>query len=172
MESKYYGVPLLGIPAFGDQPANVQMAAEEGWAIQLDWATITEEKVSEAVKSILNNNRWVLDLFWKNCKIINLKLFFSFSEKVTTLSNVYRDRPIGPLKTAVYWLEYVIRHKGAPHMRSPAANQNFMQKTSLDVIIILLGVFYGFLLIIKNLFRLVKRLFSLRMKGANTKKLN
>lgn len=57
-------------------------------------------------------------------------------------------------------------------MRSPAANQNFMQKTSLDVIIILLGVFYGFMLIIKNLFRLVKRLFSLRMKGANTKKLN
>lgn len=57
MESRYYGVPLLGIPAFGDQPANVQMAAEEGWAIQLDWATITEEKVSEAVKSILNNNR-------------------------------------------------------------------------------------------------------------------
>lgn len=40
-----------------------------------------------------------------------------------TLSEQYRDRPMAPLDTAVYWTEYVIRHKGARHLRSAGKGQ-------------------------------------------------
>lgn len=38
-----------------------------------------------------------------------------------------------PLETAVYWVEYVARHKGAPHLRSAGQDLNFFQYHSLDV---------------------------------------
>lgn len=68
-------------------------------------------------------------------------------------STVYRDRPLGPMKTAIYWVEYVIRHKGASHMRSPAAEMNFLQRNSLDVIAFLCFVVYIVVLFVKHLFR-------------------
>lgn len=49
------------------------------------------------------------------------------------------------LETAVFWVEYVIRHKGAPHMHYPGANLNFLQKNSLDTVAVLFAVIYVFL---------------------------
>lgn len=37
-------------------------------------------------------------------------------------------------ETAVFWIEYVIRHYGAPHLQTQAKFQNFWQRNSLDVI--------------------------------------
>lgn len=42
-----------------------------------------------------------------------------------------------PLETAVYWCEYVIRHRGAPQLRSAAMNLNFVQYHNLDVFLII-----------------------------------
>lgn len=36
------------------------------------------------------------------------------------LSSLHKDRPIEPLDLAVFWVEYVMRHKGAPHLRLAA----------------------------------------------------
>ncbi|PSN48144.1 UDP-glucuronosyltransferase 1-7 [Blattella germanica] len=41
------------------------------------------------------------------------------------------------METAVFWTEYVIRHKGAPHMRSAAINLTWYQYYLLDVIAVL-----------------------------------
>lgn len=57
MESKYYGVPVLGIPLFGDQAGNVKMAIGEGWALGLDISELTEEKLLDHLNVILNNSR-------------------------------------------------------------------------------------------------------------------
>ena len=47
-----------------------------------------------------------------------------YTEVVQHRSNLMKDRPM-PLKDVVsYWTEYVIRHKGAPHMRSPVLDMN------------------------------------------------
>ena len=47
---------------------------------------------------------------------------------------MFRDRPLSPKDTAVYWTEYVINHRGAKHMQYKAIHQNFLQRNSLDVI--------------------------------------
>lgn len=38
------------------------------------------------------------------------------------------------MDTAIFWTEYVIRHKGAPQLRSAAADLNFFQYLLLDVL--------------------------------------
>lgn len=61
-----------------------------------------------------------------------------FKEKATYLSKIFRDQLGSPLEKAVFWTEYVLRHKGAPHLRSAARHLNFFQYHSLDVIAFLL----------------------------------
>jgi glucuronosyltransferase len=48
-----------------------------------------------------------------------------------------RDQPLTPLEQAVYWTEYVIRHKGAPHLRSAVLDLAWYQYFLLDVIAVL-----------------------------------
>ena len=57
------------------------------------------------------------------------------------LSSILLDQPLTPLEQAVYWTEYVIRHKGAPHLRSAVLDLAWYQYFLLDVTSVLaLGV--------------------------------
>lgn len=112
-EAKYHGVPILGMPFFADQPANLKAIVAEGWALELPFDQITEATLTEALNEILTN------------KI--------YAENVKEISLLYRDRPLSALDTAVYWVEYVLRHNGARHLKSEAVHLNFIQKSSLDV---------------------------------------
>ena len=60
------------------------------------------------------------------------------------------------METAVYWTEYVIRHRGAKHMRYPAADLNFFQYYSLDVFAFLILIPYLLFKILAFSVRLVK----------------
>lgn len=63
-----------------------------------------------------------------------------YAQKAKQLSQLVRDVPKTPLDTAVYWTEYVIRHKGAPHLYSGARDLNFFQYYLLDVTAVILVV--------------------------------
>ena len=54
-----------------------------------------------------------------------------------------RDRPLKPVDSALYWIEYVIRHQGAPHLRYPGADLNWFQRNLFDVVafVILFSIF-------------------------------
>lgn len=57
---------------------------------------------------------------------------------------------MSPADTVVYWTEYVIRHKGAPHLRSQAFNLTWYQYYLLDVIgVVLLTVLTALYVIYK-----------------------
>lgn len=45
-------------------------------------------------------------------------------------------------ETAAYWVEYVIRHRGAPHLRYPGADLGFWQYNSVDVVLFLIAIVY------------------------------
>jgi glucuronosyltransferase len=64
-------------------------------------------------------------------------LCYSYRENIQRLSRIYRDQPLTPLEQAVFWTEYVIRHKGAPHMRSAVLDLSWYQYFLLDVITVL-----------------------------------
>ena len=57
MEAVYSGVPLAAIPLFGDQFHNVKNYEDEGFAVKVDYTTITKEKVLNALREVLENPR-------------------------------------------------------------------------------------------------------------------
>jgi glucuronosyltransferase len=76
------------------------------------------------------------------------------------VSRAFRDRPITPLNTAIFWTEYVIRHRGAPHMRSAALELSWYQYLLLDVIAVLFVIAAAILI---TLYVVFKRLLLLVM---------
>ena len=56
-EAVYHGVVLLGLPVFGDQPLNMKKAEKDGYAIQLEWSTLTEDLFYDTIQRILNDSR-------------------------------------------------------------------------------------------------------------------
>ncbi|GFG31351.1 hypothetical protein Cfor_12920 [Coptotermes formosanus] len=107
------GVPIVGIPIHADQRYNLARVVSFGIGIQLDFENITTESVMWALNEVLNNQ--------------------SYRKNVQRISRIYRDQPLTPLQQAVYWTEYVIRHTGAPHLRSAALDLAWYQYFLLDV---------------------------------------
>lgn len=75
-------------------------------------------------------------------------------------SVLIQDNPLPAMDTALYWINYVLRHKGAPHLRSAAQDLKWYQLYLLDVIgflavtslTLILVSFYIIKFVIKSLF--------------------
>ncbi|XP_063243051.1 UDP-glycosyltransferase UGT5-like [Bacillus rossius redtenbacheri] len=118
-ESMYNAVPLVGIPIFADQSLNVHRAADAGYALRLDFDNITEESVYWALNEVIHNQR--------------------YKETAERVSRIFHDQPQTPMQQAVFWVEYVLRHHGARHLRSAALDLAWYQYYLLDVAAVLLA---------------------------------
>ncbi|XP_065219025.1 UDP-glycosyltransferase UGT5-like isoform X28 [Planococcus citri] len=149
-EAVYEGVPVLGIPIFGDQRTNIKSLEANGAGELLDYNEISKEVVLEKIQRLLNDPK--------------------YKENAKLLSDRYRDRPMSPLDTAVYWTEYVIRHKGAPHLRTAAADMPWYQYLLLDVIAFIVAVLVAGLLIIYYTTKFILRAIYGLICGGGAKK--
>lgn len=88
------------------------------------------------------------------------------------VSVVFKDRPMSPMNTAVYWIEYVIRHKGAPELRSAATGLPLYQYLLLDVISVILVFLFAALFILARIFTIFLRIITSnrRQNKCDTKK--
>nr|XP_017825996.1 UDP-glucuronosyltransferase 2B7 isoform X2 [Callithrix jacchus] len=118
-EAIYHGIPMVGIPLFADQPDNIAHMKAKGAAIRLDFNTMSSTDLLNALKTVIN------DPFYK--------------ENTMKLSRIQHDQPVKPLDRAVFWIEFVMRHKGAKHLRVAAHDLTWFQYHSLDVIGFLLA---------------------------------
>jgi len=119
-EAKYHGVPVLAVPIAFDQPRNAARLVRGGYGLSLDWDTLTEASVLEAIHTILDDE--------------------SYAQRLRNVSIALRDQKERPGERAVWWLEYAIRNRGRPHMRYPGARLHFLQYICLDVFAVLLAV--------------------------------
>ncbi|XP_055903464.1 UDP-glucosyltransferase 2-like [Eupeodes corollae] len=119
-EAVYHGKPLLAIPVLMDQFMNVARAVEKGYAIKLSTSQLSSD-----------------DIFKRT--LTELLTDPKYSSKAKQISASYRDQPLEPLEVAIFWVEYVLRHKGAPQLLSTALNLNFFQYHSLDTIAVVYG---------------------------------
>ncbi|XP_075685710.1 UDP-glucuronosyltransferase 1A1-like [Rhinoderma darwinii] len=119
-ESICNAVPMVMLPLFGDQMDNAKRIESRGAGVTLNVLDMTPEDLSNALDLVINNP--------------------SYKENIQRLSTLHLDRPIHPLDLAVYWIEFVMRHKGAPHLRPAAHDLNWIQYHSLDVFGFLLAV--------------------------------
>jgi len=56
-EAIHRGVPLVGIPIYGDQRQNLAKIISSGIGIWLDYENITTESVTWALNEVLDNER-------------------------------------------------------------------------------------------------------------------
>ncbi|XP_012328831.2 UDP-glucuronosyltransferase 2A2 isoform X2 [Aotus nancymaae] len=118
-EAIYHGVPMVGVPMFADQPDNIAHMKAKGAAVEVNLNTMTSVDLLSALRTVINEP--------------------SYKENAMRLSKIHHDQPVKPLDRAVFWIEFVMRHKGAKHLRPAAHNLTWFQYHSFDVI--------GFLLV-------------------------
>uniref|UniRef100_A0AC11B5G2 UDP glucuronosyltransferase 1 family, polypeptide A3 n=1 Tax=Ovis aries TaxID=9940 RepID=A0AC11B5G2_SHEEP len=114
------GVPMVMMPLFGDQMDNAKRMETRGAGITLNVLEMSSGDLENALKAVINEK--------------------SYKENIMRLSRLHKDRPIEPLDLAVFWVEFVMRHKGASHLRPAAHDLTWYQYHSLDVIGFLLAV--------------------------------
>ncbi|KAJ8954681.1 hypothetical protein NQ318_011373 [Aromia moschata] len=93
MEAIHHGVPIVAIPVMSDQKMNAYSSERAGYGVVLPFTELTEGKLDSFLQEVLTNPK--------------------YRELAKHRSLIMKDRQVDPLKNAVYWVEYVIRHNGA-----------------------------------------------------------
>ncbi|XP_046883872.1 UDP-glucuronosyltransferase 1A1-like isoform X1 [Hypomesus transpacificus] len=143
-EALCHGVPMVMLPLGGDQTDNAYRLAARGVGVVLDINEITVESLLQAINEVINTTR--------------------YKDNMMKLSAMHKDRPIDPLDLSVYWTEFVMRHKGAAHLRVAAHDLNWFQYHSLDVIGCLLLVLLAVVMVIMRCIMLCVRRFTSKRK--------
>ncbi|XP_069703750.1 UDP-glycosyltransferase UGT5-like isoform X2 [Periplaneta americana] len=138
-EATHYAVPMIGIPFICDQQHNVRKMVDAGVGLKVDYSTITNDSLVQAINKILHDP--------------------SFRENMKTFSAISKDVPNKPLDRAIWWTEYVIRHNGAKHLRSSSLDLAWYQYFLLDVLAVLLIIVLSIFYLLYKMFRLMRYLF-------------
>uniref|UniRef100_A0A3P8T7B7 Si:ch73-334d15.1 n=1 Tax=Amphiprion percula TaxID=161767 RepID=A0A3P8T7B7_AMPPE len=120
-EAIYHGVPFVGMPLQFDQFENVLRLETRGAAKMVEAVKITHQNFLETLQEVLHSP--------------------SYKDNMKRLSALHRDRPIDPLDAAIHWIEFVIRHKGASHLRTESYKLPWYVYHSVDVLCFFLVVF-------------------------------
>nr|XP_020658445.1 2-hydroxyacylsphingosine 1-beta-galactosyltransferase [Pogona vitticeps]XP_020658446.1 2-hydroxyacylsphingosine 1-beta-galactosyltransferase [Pogona vitticeps]XP_020658447.1 2-hydroxyacylsphingosine 1-beta-galactosyltransferase [Pogona vitticeps]XP_020658448.1 2-hydroxyacylsphingosine 1-beta-galactosyltransferase [Pogona vitticeps]XP_020658449.1 2-hydroxyacylsphingosine 1-beta-galactosyltransferase [Pogona vitticeps]XP_020658450.1 2-hydroxyacylsphingosine 1-beta-galactosyltransferase [Pogon len=119
-ETMYHGVPVVGIPLFGDHYDTMTRVQAKRMGILLNWKTITEDELYNALVKVINDP--------------------SYRKQAQKLSEIHKDQPDHPVNRTVYWINYILRHNGAQHLRAAVYTVSFYQYFLLDIaIVVLLG---------------------------------
>lgn len=146
-EAVYHGVPLIGFGLMFDQHNNLFRMEVRGVAKVLDLVSMNRDTFLQALKEVLYEP--------------------TYTVKMKALSRVHRDTPLKPLDTAVFWIEYVMRHKGAKHLRTESYKLSFIEYHCIDVIVVLLTAAS---LLIVSLFIVMKLLWRCIVSKGKVKK--
>lgn len=97
---------------------------------------------------------------------------FRYNDNMQKLSDAFKDRPMTPQQSVIYWTEYIIRHNGAPHLKISATQLNWFQYLLLDVLsfvtistIFILYLVFRFFKILIHQFYGMKRKFQKNYKN-------
>ncbi|XP_033182687.1 UDP-glucuronosyltransferase 2C1-like [Anabas testudineus] len=128
-EAIYHGVPVLGLPLLFDQFDNLLRLKVRGAARVVEANSLTKEEFLEALKDILETP--------------------SYRKNMQHLSELHHDQPLSPMDTAIFWIEYVIRNRGASHLQSAGFSLPWYSYFCLDVavFIMVIAVFFVWFLV-------------------------
>ncbi len=106
-------VPMVVIPFLGDQDANAKRMVQKGIGKHLELHALTQSVLREAITEMVKP---------------------IYKQNIEKLRELVNDQPMTSREKAVWWTEYVIRHKGAKHLEYPGRTMPFYQRYWLDFI--------------------------------------
>lgn len=106
-----------------------------GCGIQIKFDEIDEDKLTKALSELLNNP--------------------NYTENAKKLSRRFRDRPMTPQESVVFWTEFVARHDGAKFLRAAGNDMSFIQFHLIDVYCVLLSIIVIFLALLRKVIKLL-----------------
>ncbi|XP_022099293.1 UDP-glucuronosyltransferase 2B33-like [Acanthaster planci] len=120
-EAAWYGLPMVGIPLFGDHFDNMERAVSKGMALQLDIVGLTEEVLSQTVDQVIKDPR--------------------FRKRAQHISRILRDQPVIPSEKAAHWIEHVTKY-GGEYLRPRAADLSWIEYHLVDVYAFLVAILF------------------------------
>lgn len=145
LEAIYHGVPMLVVPLFADQKQNGQKALEVGYGEPVDFESFDYGDIVEKVNRIFYEPR--------------------YRETVQRMSAIFKSEREHPLQRAIKSIEYVIKHKGAAHLKTSASNLSWYQLFLLDVLGVCFLALVLTLYIIWRIYSSVKRFINERSRA-------
>lgn len=76
-------------------------------------------------------------------QLLNIKcyrLFFRYKENAMIRSTIVQDRQNTAMESAIYWIEYVLRHNGANHLKPARIELSLFEILGLDILLFLLVI--------------------------------
>uniref|UniRef100_A0A8C3A3L1 UDP-glucuronosyltransferase n=1 Tax=Cyclopterus lumpus TaxID=8103 RepID=A0A8C3A3L1_CYCLU len=125
-EAIYHGVPVLGIPLIFDQYDNMVRLKSRGVAEIVEVTTLDVKSLTSALKNILDQEK-------------------PYKQNMLKLSQLHHDKPMKPKDSAIFWMEFVMRHKGAAHLRTESYKLPWYAYYCLDVMAVFVA--FGVLII-------------------------
>ncbi|KAL1506654.1 hypothetical protein ABEB36_005979 [Hypothenemus hampei] len=142
--------PIIGIPFHSDQTTNVDSCVKYGLGKMINLEELDENILKSYAIEIINDPK--------------------YAENAKKLNQLMKDQPQDGLEKAIWWIEYVSRHKGARHLRSLAVDLPWWQYLLLDVLGFLFGIFIAFILIVYLVFKLLVITFK-KLRSINKNKI-
>ncbi|KAJ8923417.1 hypothetical protein NQ315_001975 [Exocentrus adspersus] len=144
-EAIYSKVPMVVIPFFFDQFKNARLMEikQIGKTIGRK-PSVNKDELKNAIMEVITDPKYI--------------------NSVRRLGRLAKDLPLNGLQKAIWWTEYIIRNKGAKHLRNPAADIPFYQYFLLDVIsflvVVTVGIFIFLYVFVKKSVQVVRGVFS------------
>ncbi|XP_076664397.1 UDP-glycosyltransferase UGT5-like [Andrena cerasifolii] len=153
-ESIEYAVPTIGFPMLFDQYQNVRRLEGVGATRVLSFTGLTKATFKSTILEMIRNP--------------------SYKENIRKFRELLHDMPYHPLDQGIRWLEHVIRHKGAPHLRAKSRDLPLYKVMLLDILAVVLAflvlLFYILFFITRHAYKTVMRYKNANMKVTPLKK--
>ncbi|CAG9805988.1 unnamed protein product [Chironomus riparius] len=140
------GVPVIGVPIYSDQKMNMLQAQQMGIGTVMEYKDLNEDLILKNINEVLRK--------------------FEYQNNAQKISKIFKDRPMTPQQSTVYWVEYAIRNQGASHLRSAAHKLNYFQLHLIDSYLFVLAmiglIVYGFYKAVQRVLRGLMNTFGVR----------
>lgn len=123
MESIDRGIPLLIIPFFADQHKNGRRVEYSGYGKVLEFDDLTQVKLTETIIELLLSNR-----YYDRARELQLK---------------WKDNLVHPMDEFIWWIEHVVKFKGAKHLKSHAIHLSWFSYLLIDVMLVTFIAFFA-----------------------------
>ncbi|XP_058536208.1 UDP-glucuronosyltransferase 3A1 isoform X2 [Ochotona princeps] len=123
MEAIQHGVPMVGIPLFGDQPENIVRIEAKKLGVSIQLHNLKAETLALMMKQVIEDKR--------------------YKAAAVAASVIRHSHPLTASQRLVGWIDHILQTRGAAHLKPYASQQQWHEHYLLDVCLFLLGSTLG-----------------------------